>query len=163
MLRDVINIISILLGLLIFLFVAYIGFSNLNKDLSQYSYYENLIVTKEVKTSDNDSEIFSLRLKEVNNEFSYYRISEDYNDLQNSIDIGDRIKIFYDSNADEKNPNSEIIQIEKNGKILLAASEHKTKYIILFIIGILSVTYMLYLGYRYLRKKSIENTIPPIF
>ena len=83
--------------------------------------------------------------------------------MQNFIDIGDRVKIYYESNTDEKNANSEIIQIEKNGNILVAASEHKTKYIIVFIIGIMSVTYMIYLAYRFLRKKSIENTIPPIF
>lgn len=163
MTRDIVNIIFILVGLLIFLFVTYIGFGNLNKDLSQYSYYEKLIVAKEVTTSDNDSKIYSLILQDFEGDFSYYRASEDYNDLQNFIDIGDTVIIYYESNKDEKKANSEIIQIERNGKILVAASEHKTKYTILFIVGIMSVTYMIYLGYRFLRKKSIENTIPPIY
>ncbi len=163
MLKDVINVISISVGLLIFLFVTYIGFSKLNKDLSEYCFYENLIITKEVKSSDNDSEIFSLRLQDFNGDFIYYRASGDYYDLQNTIDIGDRLKIYYESNTGQKKADSEIIQIERNGKILVAASEHKTKYIILFLVGILSVVYIIYLGYRYLRKKSIENTIPPIF
>ena len=87
-----------------------------------------------------------------------------YDKLFESIKIGDKIKIFYKPNIDKKeNINIDIIQIEKDGNVILSKSEYQTKNRILMTCGIVACLYLVLMFYSLLKYGKVQNVIPTIF
>ncbi|WP_431242596.1 hypothetical protein ACQ9BO_22735 [Flavobacterium sp. P21] len=76
-------------------------------------------------------------------------MSKDYNDLLQKINIGDKVKVYYQANSNEdENINIDLIQLEKDGKIIIDKIEYEQKEGSLLYIGLIAGFFILYISYR---------------
>lgn len=146
---------SIISGLfsLLFFFLAYIGYEKQNINLSKQDQFESIIIDKGVDfhhgSKGQKSKVFFISLKNLDENLGIYRMSKNYNDLLQKVNIGDKVKVYYQSNSNEsENINIDLIQLERDRKIIIDKSEYEDKEGILFYIGLIAGFFLLYLSYR---------------
>ena len=138
---------------LLFFFLAYIGYKKSNIDLSKQNKLESIILNKGIDIHHGSigkkSNVFFISLKNLDENLGIYRMSKNYNDLLQKINIGDKVKVYYQSNSNKsENINIDLIQLEKNGKIIIDKREYEEKESFLFYIGLIAGFLILYLSYR---------------
>jgi hypothetical protein len=156
MFKKIFELIIIAFGIVLFLLLAFIGYKNIVFNLSDFKQYENVVTFK----GEMYTKRFYLNLMGSDKTFTLHRISKDYNDLLQEIEIGDTVRIYFQEN-EKANQFIEIIQLEKNETTVISKKENSFKYSIIFIISISAALIMLYLGYLRLKNKEFENPIPP--
>ncbi|MNQ04244.1 hypothetical protein D3C85_169580 [compost metagenome] len=76
-------------------------------------------------------------------------MSQNYNDLLQKVNIGDKVKVYYQANTNkDENININLIQLEKDGKIIINKSEYEQKEGSLLYIGLIAGFFIFYLSYR---------------
>lgn len=150
------------LGILFFAFISYIGVAKLLRDVNTYSSYENIVTQKGVLQDNRDFDVFALNLMGFNGTLEVYRTFRNYDNLNSEINIGDKIKVYYES-KESKNvtPSFYVVQIEKNDQVIV--SNIKKVGIVLIIGGLLGVLYLVYFIYRYEKYDESDDLLPPIF
>jgi hypothetical protein len=152
---------SISTGLLsvIFFFVAYIGYEKQHIDLSACDQFEGVIIDKGIDvhygSKGHKAKVFYISLKDLNEDLGIYRISRNYDDLLKKLTIGDRVKVYYLANSnDRENINIDLIQVDKEGTIIIDKNEYETKEGSLLYIGLIAgffIIFLLYRDYKYRR------------
>ena len=67
--------------------------------------------------------VFCFRLSNSSQNFAIHRSGGNYSDLQNGINVGDSLKVFYRISSSEY--NMDVYQVEKKNQILLAYETYK--------------------------------------
>lgn len=157
---------SILFGStsILYFFLAYIGYGKQNIDLSKYVQYENIIIDKGIDIhyggKGRESDVFFISLKELNEDLGIYRMSKKYTDLLEKLNIGDKVKVYYRPNSNEnENINIDLIQVEKNGKIIISKNEYEKKESALVYIGLIAGLGTLFMAYRYYKYENIFKNL----
>jgi hypothetical protein len=128
-------------------FVSYLTFQNGWMNLGKVDQFEGVITEKGVilyhtstsgafaKTITNQA--FQIKLKGLNQTLAVYNPQQSYGHLENNLNVGDTIKVFYKFSSLTEKLNLGIFQIEKNNLKLLNGqdfqdSERKAFYITFF-------------------------------
>ena len=98
-----------------------------------------------------EQQVFYIQLSGTRERLQVFRGSFNYDDLLENIHVGDRLTVFLMPN----DQRSEMIQIEKNGNIILHRSEIQNRNRILIYLGILGLLANVYGGY--LLKKQAKK------
>ncbi|MCL9810119.1 hypothetical protein [Flavobacterium luminosum] len=143
----------------LYFFLAKIGFEKQNINLNNVdkiiSPVENRGIDYRYGSKGRKSKVFYIKLKDLNEKVGVYRMSKEYDDLISKINIDDKLTVYYkDNNNDSENVNIDLIQVERNGIIILDKKEYEKKESALIYIGLIagffSVGYSLY----YLKRKT---------
>jgi hypothetical protein len=152
----------------IYFLLAYIGFKDQDINLSKCDQYENIITDKGVGihygNRGRKSNVFFISLKGLDEDLGIYRMSKKYNDLLEKVNVGDRVKVYYRRNLDEDekdNVNIDLIQVEKDGKILISKDEYEKKESMLIYIGLIAGIGTLIAAYAYFKygNRVISATV----
>lgn len=158
--KRIIITILICLTSVIYLFLVWIGFQKQNIQLENCNYYESYVISSGLdyrnSSKGRKSNVFYVLLHGMDKKLGVYRMSKDYNDLLSAIKHGDKLKVYYSDNNKKENVNIDLIQVEKNGQILLDKKEYEKKESTLIYMGLFGtlVTYVIaYHYYRYGNNK----------
>ncbi|MGV0968125.1 hypothetical protein [Empedobacter sp.] len=141
MFTKIINVFAILFGITLFTLLTYIFYNQASKDLSKYSQVEGIITNKGIINSNKNSKIFFLKLSNYPQNLAVYKMTKNYSELDNNISHGDKVKVYFSPSNSNKN-NLDIVQIEKENKILLSYNTHKTTYY--FLTGITTIATVIF-------------------
>lgn len=149
-------LLSILYG-----FVIKIGFDkqniNLEKTQKAINVVEHFGITTHYGSKGKKSSVFYIKLKDLNEKIGVYRFSKEYDDLLNLINNGDLITVYYYQNSNKReNVNIDLVQIEKENKILFSKSEYEKKESALIFIGIAGIIANIIILY-YSRKRYFKK------
>jgi len=145
---------------ILYFFLAYIGFSKQNIDLTTKANYENFVTDKGIGTrygsNGNKSEVFYITLKDLDEKLGVYRMTKNYDDLLNKINIGEKVSVYYKPSKNKnENINIDLIQVEKGNEILISKSEYEQKESTLIYIGLIAGFGTLFFSFRYFKYGSI--------
>jgi hypothetical protein len=145
---------------ILYFFLAYIGYGKQNIDLSKYAQYENVITDKGIDihygSKGKESNVFFISLKGLDEDLGVYRMSQNYKDLLEKVNVGDKIKVHYKENSNEnENINIDLIQVEKDGEILIGKAEYENKESALIYIGLIAGIGTLFMAYRFYNYGSV--------
>ena len=148
----------LLLSSLIYFFLAYIGFKNQNinlKKLNKHSgYVESRGLDFHYGSKGRKSKVFFIKLSDLAEKVGVYRMSKDYEDLYQQIDENDYLTVYLKKYTnDSENVNIDLVQIEKNGKVVLNKTEFEKKESNLIYIGLIAGIGTIFLSYLYYKKK----------
>ncbi|ESU24971.1 hypothetical protein FSS13T_18690 [Flavobacterium saliperosum S13] len=169
--KDILIFTILFLFSFLYFFLAYIGFKKQNINLNQVdkitSQVENRGIDYRHGSKGRKSKVFYIKLKDLDEKVGVYRMSKNYNDLISAINIQDILTVYYEKNSnDSENVNINLIQIERNGIVLLGKKEYENKESALIYIGLFfgvgSVAYSFYFLKRktnLLKGKNKKSTI----
>lgn len=145
---------------ILYFFIAYIGYGKQNLDLSECNQYENVITDKGIDihygSKGVESNVFYISLKNLDEDLGIYRMSKEYDDLLEKVNIGDKVKVYYKKSFDRKeNININLIQVEKDGKIIIDKYEYENKHSSLIYIGFIAGFLTLFMSYRFYKYGSM--------
>ena len=101
-----------------------------------------------------DPLIFSIQLSDRDERFNVFRQNEDYADLIENIQVGDRLIVYFRrNNSQRENRNVGVVQIEKNGEMLLDISEFNTRERTRMYYGIFGLLVCVFILFALLRDK----------
>jgi hypothetical protein len=154
------NIVLILFSF-IYVFVIQIGLEKQNINLEKTSKATNVVENSGIGihygSKGIKSNVFFIKLKNIEEKFGVYRFSKNYNDLLQLVKIGDTITLYFNEDSYKKrNINIDLIQIEKKNKIILPKSEYEKKEGSLIYIGIAGLVANAIIMY-YNRKKYLKT------
>src|SRR5690554_2195372 len=90
---------------IIYIFCIFLGFKRQNIDLSEtekiISIVENRGIDIRYGSKGKKSNVFYIKLKDLNKKLGVYRMSNNYGDLIKKINIGDQLTIFYYENSNQ--------------------------------------------------------------
>jgi hypothetical protein len=147
----------------LYFFLAYIGYGKQNLDLSKYAQYENIIIDKGIDirygSKGRKSNVFHLSLKDMDEDLGIYRMSKEYEDLLKKVNVGDKVKVYYRPSSNEReNINIDLIQVEKDGQVLIGEEEYEKKESSLIYIGLIAGIGTLFMAYRFYKYGSIFSS-----
>ena len=139
---------------LLYFFLSYVGYEKQNIDLTQKANYENVITNKGIGIrylgKGTKSEVFFITLKDLDEKLGIYRMSENYDDLLNKVNMGDKVKVYYEPSSNKReNINIDLIQVEKEGEILINKTEYEKKESALIYIGLIAGIGTLFFSFRF--------------
>ncbi len=155
---------------ILYFFLAYIGYGKQNIDLTEIANYENVITNKGIGirygSKGKESEVFFIKLKGLEEKLGIYRMSKNYDDLLNKVNIGETVKVYYKPSSNKtENINIDLIQVEKEGYILINKTEYEKKESALIYIGLIGGIGTLFFSIRFYiygsifgNKKTTANT-----
>ena len=73
------------------------------------------------------------------------------NDLLEKVNVGDSVKVYYRKGSEKGNINIDLIQVEKNEKILISKDEYEKKESALIYIGLTAGIGTLFMAYKFYR------------
>jgi len=155
---------SILIGLtsVIYFFLVYKGYKNQNLDLSKFDQYENILIKKGIGihygSKGKQSNVFFISIKGLEEDLGIYRISKEYDDLLEKVTIGDNVKVYYKKSSNNEGVNIDLIQVEKDGKVLISKDEYEEKESFLIYIGLIAGFGTLIGACIYYNKGSVFKT-----
>ena len=147
----------------LYFFLAYIGFKKQDINLKDYEKLTGKLIDKGIDfrygSKGRKSECFYIYLDNLRNQkLGVYRFSKDYKDLENSFDIGDSVTVFFIDRPDKgENINIELIQAEKNGKIIVDKKEYEKKESSLIYIGLIAGILSIVLSILYFKRIIYRN------
>lgn len=147
----------------LYFFLAYDAFKKVSKTLSEYESLTSVIVDKgqdyRYGSKGKRSLCFFVYLDNLRNQkLGVYRFSKDYSDLDNSLLIGDTVTVFFIDRPDKgENINIDLIQLNKNEKVILDKLEYDNKekrfLVLMIIVGIVSIV----LSYLYFKRLILKK------
>ena len=156
--KHILKTFLIVLSSVIYFFLVYIGYKNSNINLneidSKIGIVEEVGITQRIGTKGEKSKVFFIQLDNIEKKLGVYRMSKNYSELIENIKPEDEIKVYYKAKSDKKeNVNIDLVQIEKNGKILLPKNEFENKQSFLIYIGLFFGIGTIIFSYLYYFKK----------
>lgn len=163
MTRKILGSFFLILALGLFLLLTWVFYNAQRLSLRDLNVYENVVIQRGVLT-ENNQKVFYFKLDGFEQKMGVYRTFKNYDNLLNTIKTGDHLKIYYVSTFEKKeNINIDVVQIEKNGEIILSKSEYQMKYRIIMIVSIFACICMIYYIFSLIKYGKIEDVIPSIF
>jgi hypothetical protein len=107
-------------------------------NLAQLNKFTGEVISKGEKTrySKRNAKVFYVSLKGLPQTLGVYRMSKDYEDLLRGVNRGDVLTVYF--RTDHSNEiNIDLVQIEKEGKIVLNKKEFEAKESSLIFIGLI--------------------------
>lgn len=116
-------------------------------DINKLDQYSGQIIDKGITTHESStkygtrtSDVFFVKIEGLDQILATYNMGQKYDRLNNSLQIGDSVKVFYKASLKNNLPNIDTYQIEKNGLVILDNSEYRSKRMIgVFITGIVTI------------------------
>jgi hypothetical protein len=128
---------------------------NLNQVDKIISQVENKGIDYRHSSKGQKSKVFYIKLKNLNEKVGVYRMSKEYDDLISKININDELTVYYkENNNDSENVNIDLIQIERNGIVLLEKKEFEKKESALIYIGLIAGFFSTGYSLYYLKRKT---------
>ena len=155
-------LITLIMFSFIYLVLIIAGFIYQNIDLRDTIRREGVVESVGVFTSTTQStgrifeleqQFFYIQFSDRSEKMQVFRRSFNYDDLLENIQIGDRLTVFLMPH----DQRSEMIQIEKNGNIILHRNEIQTRNRILIYIGFLGLLGNVAIFFWLLRKQRKEE------
>ena len=145
--------------------VIWMGFTNQNIDLTYLNTFRGEVIDrgttirKAKRIRDPDASVFFVNVRGLNQTLGIYRMSGNYSDLVNKIIPGDSITVYYKF-QEKTDINIDLIQVEKDGRVLIDATEYEKKESSLIYIGfvalLLNIGYSIYYYHDKTKKKSVD-------
>jgi len=139
----------------IYFFLAYKGFNSQSIDLKTLDKYTGRVNERGVadrKSSKQTSSVFYLTIDGLTETLGIYRMKKNYAGLIEMIQPGDIVTVYYLSKTTDENINIDLVQIEKDGQIIVDASEFKKKESALIYIGLIGGLFSVGLSVWYYNK-----------
>ncbi|RDV10734.1 hypothetical protein DXT99_25845 [Pontibacter diazotrophicus] len=155
-------------------FTSFLAFQNSAVDLSEADYFSGRIIDKGITASKSSisgagsvtSNVFYIKIEGLNQTIATYNPSQNYGFLDEYLSIGDNVGVYFIRSADSQKPNLNTLQIEKDGKQLLAQDEYQGKEKTAGYLGMAGGVLMLGLGvwmdkkkYRKKRRTTSANKV----
>ncbi|MGC4128889.1 MAG: hypothetical protein QM564_04860 [Bergeyella sp.] len=105
MFKKFLGVILSILAFGLFLLFAIISYDNQKVNLDNYSSYENIVIKKGIEENEHNQKVFYVILKGLNQKNDVYRTFKNYRNLENEINIGEKIKIYYKQNLNKRISN----------------------------------------------------------
>lgn len=157
--KEIISFIFLFSFSFLYFFLAKIGFEKQNINLNNVdkitSQVENRGIDYRHGSKGKRSKVFYIKLKNLNEKLGVYRMSKEYDDLISKINTNDKLTVYYkENNNDSENVNIDLIQIERNGIVLLDKKEYEKKESVLIYIGLIAGVLSIGYSFYYLRRKT---------
>jgi len=145
---------------ILYFILACSGYEKQNLDLTKYAQYENVVTDKGIDFHygryGRKSNVFYISLDGLDEDLGIYRMSKKYDDLLEKINIGENVKVFYQKSSNKSNNiNIDLIQVEKDGQILISKGEFEKKHSFVIYIGLIAGLGTLFLAYRFYKYGNI--------
>jgi hypothetical protein len=102
-----------------------------------------------------DRMVFSIQFSDMRERFNVSRRNENYADLIENIQVGDSLIVYFrHNNSQSENRNVGVVQIEKNGKIILDISEFKDRQTARIYMGFFGLLALLVVAIFYYRDRK---------
>jgi hypothetical protein len=127
------------------------GYKNQEIDISKLNKHSgrvNSIGVAERNSSKQRAQVFYLKLQGLEQTLGVYRMSKNYDDLLSKVSKNDFLTVFFIDDV-TSDINIDLVQIEKDGHILLAKSEYENKESFLIWIGIIGIIVILLLSINF--------------
>ena len=156
--KHILKTFLVVLSSVIYFFLAYIGYLNSNINLneinSKIGIVEEVGITQRIGTKGEKSNVFFIQLDNIELKLGVYRMSKNYSELIENIKPKDKIKVYYKSKTNKReNVNIDLVQIEKNGNIILQKNEFENKQSFLLYIGLFFGIGTIIFSYLYYFRK----------
>jgi hypothetical protein len=148
-------------------FGAYMTFINGWTDLNKVDRFEGIIIEKGITTyqtstagrnpSTLNNQAFYMKLEGLNQILAVYSPEQKYDNLDNSLYVGDTIKVFYKHSNLVDKLNLETFQIEKNNQEILNSQVFQGRERLMFYLTIFGGFTLLFLTFYQDRKLKINN------
>jgi hypothetical protein len=157
----------IILLTFLYIFAIKVGFERQNINLQNTKKVTGIVehcgIDIHRGSKGQKSNVFYIKLKDLEEKIGVYRFSKNYDDLLKSIKSGDSVTAYYRGKIHvRENVNIDLIQVEKNNKILLGKSEYERKESSLIYIGfgglIAHAIILYYSRKKYLKTKTSANS-----
>jgi hypothetical protein len=154
--KRTISSIILFLSSFIYFTLAYIGYAKQNIDLKNYDLLESVIIDKGIdyrrSSKGTRAPCFYILLEGHAKKLGVYRVSKDYRDLLKKFNVSDTVTAYYQDNDNRsENINIDLVQVERNGKVLLDKKEYERKESSLIYIGLIfgfGTVVLAYLDYK---------------
>jgi len=136
----------VILGLTGLMFAAAIkGYNNATINLESVDKYEGIVIDRGITLKRGKKmslKVFYFRMEGLDDLLAWYHISQNYSKLMSNVKNGDYLKVYFkESKSQDLNLN--VIQIEKDNRIILDKNEFETKERALVYIGTIGGVLML--------------------
>lgn len=139
----------------IYFFLAYKGFTSQTIELKTLDKYTGRVIergTTDRKSTRRTARVFYLTIDGLNETLGIYRQEKNYSSLVDKIQPGDIITVYYLAKSSTDNINIDLVQIEKNGEIVVDQKEFKKKESFLIYIGLIAGLFSVGLSIWYYKK-----------
>ena len=148
-------------------FVAYLTFQNGWTDLNKVDKFEGIINEIGVKAYHTSTSVryrttltkqaFYFKLVGLSQTLAVYNPQQNYSSLYNSLNVGDTVKVFYNSSNLVDKLNLETFQIEKNNQVLLNSLDFQGRERIVFYMTLIGGLVLLFLTFYQERKFRLNK------
>ena len=148
-------------------FVTYLTFQNGWTDLNKVDKFEGIINEIGIKTYQTSTsgryrttltkQAFYFKLGGLSQTLAVYNPQQNYSSLYNSLNVGDTVKVFYNSSNLVDKLNLETFQIEKNNKVLLNSLDFQGRERIAFYMTLIGGLVLLFLTFYQERKFRLNK------
>lgn len=135
------------------------GFLNQNIDLNYLSKFEGEVLDrgtttlKARSTRGTDASVFYVNVHGLNQTLGIYRMNGNYLDLVDKINPGDLITLYYKAQG-QTDINIDLVRVEKDGQVIVDASEYENKEASLIYIGFAALLFNIGYSIYYYRDKT---------
>ena len=139
----------------IYFLLAYKGFSSQFIDINTLGKFTGRVNERGVaerRSSKHSSDVFYLTLDGFPETLGIYRMEKDYSGLVDKIQPGDTVTVYYLRSKTDENINIDLVQIEKDGQIIVDQKEFKKKESALIYIGLIGGLFSVGLSFWYYNK-----------
>jgi len=148
----------------IYFFLAYIGFSHQLLDIKTLDRFSGRVIERGVadrKSHKNTSSVFYVTIEGLSETLGIYRMEKDYSGLIDKIQPGDTITVYFLGKVIDENINIDLVQIEKDGQVIVHGSEFKKKHLSLIyaglICGLFSVGFSIWYYNKHVGRRSTST------
>lgn len=148
-------------------FGAYLTFQNGWTDLNKVDKFEGIITDKGITSHQSSTsglyrttltnQVFYLKLEGLKQTLAVYNPQLEYGSLDNSLYVGDTVKVFYNHSNLVGKLNLETFQIEKNNQRILNSQDFQSRERIAFYIALIGGFVILFLTFYQDRKFKLKK------
>ena len=144
--------------------LIWMGFMNQNINLTYLNKFEGEVIDRgttirKAKTiRDPDASVFFVNVRGLNETLGIYRMSGNYSDLVEKINPGDSITVYYKF-QERTDINIDLIQVEKDGQVLVEATEYERKESSLIYIGFVALIFNIGCSIFYYHDKTKKQSV----
>lgn len=144
----------------IYFFLAYKGFSSQSIDIKTLDKFTGRVSERGVADRRSSKHIkrFYLTIDGLSETLGIYRMEKNYSELIDKIQPGDIVTVYYLGKTTDENINVDLVQIEKDGQIIVDESELKMKELTLIYIGLIGGLFSVGLSIWYYDKYARQRS-----
>lgn len=146
----------------LYLWFAWSAYQTQFIELDQLDKYEGIVVdrgTTQQKAGKRMSTVFYIQLEGLDETLGIYRMGGGYYGLVQQLQPGDLVTVYYISRPALKKVNIDLVQLEKDGRVIIDANEYKKKESALIYICLIGIVLSVGIGIYYLRKNTLSKRL----